>query len=88
MRGLGSSTAGESRKVDGAIGENPTDSHDPRTHEQEGRTALLFVKTVFSSTGRGAFSFAVTKENGGRIPAGTLRPQDGVLTSAPSRRPP
>ena len=72
-------------------------------HEQEGPAALLFVPAFFSYTGRGAegelsrrdkrspsegFSFAAAKENGGRIPAGKLRPRNGVLTSAPSPWPP
>ena len=38
------------------------------------KTPLRRTKAVFSSTGRGAFSFAKTKENGGRI---SLRPPDG-----------
>ena len=62
------------RRVDGAIDLRRTDSRDPRIHKQEDRTVLLFVKTVFSSTGRGAFSFAKTKENGGRIPRGDPAP--------------
>ena len=103
MREPGSSTAGAGRRDDGAVGDNPTDSHDPRHHEQEGRAALLFVPAFFSYTGRGAegelsrrdkrspsggFSFAAAKENGGRIPAGKLRPRNGVLTSAPAPWPP
>ena len=59
------------------------------SHEQEGQMALLFVKTVFSSTGRGAFSFVRTKENGGRIPAGETparagpcRPRQKTTTTA------
>ena len=54
-------------KVDGAVNIRRTDSHDPRTHEQ---AKHLFVLAVFSSTGRGAFSFVKTKENGGRISCG------------------
>ena len=49
----------------------------------------LFVIAVFSSTGRGAFSFVKTKENGGRIPRGNPRPRWEVISfwdKAPPRR--
>ena len=49
----------------------------PALHErtsEKPRVLLRRTKAVFSSTGRGAFSFAKTKENGGRI---SLRPPDG-----------
>ena len=49
----------------------------PSLHEETARTGRLFVSAIFSSTGRGAFSFGKTKENGGRIPRGVPAPQEG-----------
>ena len=46
----------------------------PSLHEETARTGRLFVSAIFSSTGRGAFSFGKTKENGGRIPRGDPAP--------------
>ena len=74
MRLQGLSTAGVRRKDDGASDVRRIDSHDPRIHGQAGR---LSVPADFSSTGRGAFSFVKTKENGGRIPRGVPAPQEG-----------
>ena len=82
MRVQSSFSAGVRRRDGGGIDVRRTDSHDPRNDKRAARMGRPFVKAVFSSTGRGAFSFAVTKENGGRIPAGTLR-----LPEAPAPKP-
>ena len=78
------STTGRWRRVDGAIDPRRTDSHDLRIYGQAGR---LFVAAIFSSTGRGAFSFGKTKENGGRIPAGDT-PALASPSPVPGKKPP
>ena len=45
------------RRDDGAIDPRRTDSPDPRHHERAAQAGRPFVKAIFSSTGRGAFSF-------------------------------
>ena len=68
MRVQSSFSAGVRRRDGGGIDVRRTDSHDPRNDERAARMGRPFVKAVFSSTGRGAFSFVKTKENGGGFP--------------------
>ena len=101
MRERSSVIARVRRRVNRALVNRQTDSHDLRTYEQEGRLALLFVIAVFSSTRRGAegelprggkrspsggFSFGKTKENGGRIPLPARR-ETAAPTKAPAGSP-
>ena len=84
MRLRGFSTAGVRRRVGGAADFCRTDSLDPRICQTLRVLRKVWHPAVFSSTGRGAFSFVKTKENGGRIP----RESPDVLPVRRGKEPP
>ena len=87
MRGRSSARDRFRRRVGGASEPEQADSHDPRICQTLRILRKVWHPAVFSSTGRGAFSFVKTKENGGRIPWGNPAPGGAArfpLTQDPS----
>ena len=84
MRGPGTSTTGEGRKVDGASDTCRTDSRDPRNHEDAARLGRIFVKASFVlGRARPVFFAAGRKENGGafsgKLPQSTSPAGNGTI---------